>query len=595
MEDYTKRPHPDLKKSFKIEYDQVTDWDIETLLEWATGQEDSKLGMILGDYYSNRLSQHPEGVEDLIRQAARTSPFKKLENFVRREYDITQFGTGRNFTDDEINLITESLRYALEKHGDELRKDGSHYASHLIETAKIIVNGNEATKKELDNRKTEYESNHPEKLDYITMMGAFLHDVVEDTNVTLEELENHFTEYIEKTKFKDNNSKERFKKGFPDLMKIIDNLTRRKFKNPEPGEEPIKEEYPVYTTRVAYDYKSLLIKTADAINNVDNLEDKKVNFVRKGFRVARDWLSGYDALGWDNLLWRTGSWLIHKIPRKVNPAHYFDMEINFKNAHKIKTAWKASHVAYEAAERCKNKPEKHPYLLTLKRGLSDSIYGRLEKSNFHIVKQHMGKRSRHTSTEDNYSIGPFAKDTKKIYLSRQDYKALKKQDRLAFRRDYKWHDKFKRLEWTRRFDENNKTGGKITDGKEEIRRIKEYDPEEIRFRMLMKKSLLPEVKDRIDYDLWQAHLNGSIYRQTRRTEDNLSDGLTRKYFLDILKGEPEREKEFRENKQLQYLVGSTVAANMNRNIFDDRFAYKYDDELVNEWKREARTNKSRAL
>ena len=85
MEDYTKRHHPDFEKSFKIKkYDPVTDWDIETLLEWATGQEDSRLGMILGDYYSNRLSQHPEGVEDLIRQAARTTPFKKLENFVRR-------------------------------------------------------------------------------------------------------------------------------------------------------------------------------------------------------------------------------------------------------------------------------------------------------------------------------------------------------------------------------------------------------------------------------------------------------------------------------------------------------------------------------
>jgi len=74
-----------------------------------------------------------------------------------------------------VQLILSAARFAAEKHAQQRRKgeNGEPYFNHLLEVADLIA------------------ASTPE-LDVELMMAAFLHDTVEDTGVTLQELEQRF-------------------------------------------------------------------------------------------------------------------------------------------------------------------------------------------------------------------------------------------------------------------------------------------------------------------------------------------------------------------------------------------------------------------
>lgn len=80
-----------------------------------------------------------------------------------------------NFTADEIQLLLAALRFASEKHRNQRRKDpeASPYINHPIQVAEIIWRIGKI-------------------YDITTVIAGLLHDTVEDTQTTLEELEEHF-------------------------------------------------------------------------------------------------------------------------------------------------------------------------------------------------------------------------------------------------------------------------------------------------------------------------------------------------------------------------------------------------------------------
>ena len=53
----------------------------------------------------------------------------------------------------------------------------SYFESHCVEVAKILANWN---------------------MDHITIIGGLLHDTIEDTEATLEEIEENFLEFLPK-------------------------------------------------------------------------------------------------------------------------------------------------------------------------------------------------------------------------------------------------------------------------------------------------------------------------------------------------------------------------------------------------------------
>lgn len=76
---------------------------------------------------------------------------------------------------DSVRSILAAARFAAEKHAQQKRKgeNGEPYFNHLLEVAELIA-----------------ASSHD--LDVELVMAAFLHDTVEDTGVTLTELEERF-------------------------------------------------------------------------------------------------------------------------------------------------------------------------------------------------------------------------------------------------------------------------------------------------------------------------------------------------------------------------------------------------------------------
>lgn len=76
---------------------------------------------------------------------------------------------------DDISLIEKAYHVAKEAHGDQLRKSGEPYISHPIQVAIILA--------ELE-------------MDKETVAAAILHDVVEDTAMSLDELKEEFGEEV---------------------------------------------------------------------------------------------------------------------------------------------------------------------------------------------------------------------------------------------------------------------------------------------------------------------------------------------------------------------------------------------------------------
>lgn len=76
---------------------------------------------------------------------------------------------------DSIRRILSAARFAAEKHAQQKRKgeNAEPYFNHLLEVAELIA---------VSSR----------DLDVELMMAAFLHDTVEDTGITLQELEQRF-------------------------------------------------------------------------------------------------------------------------------------------------------------------------------------------------------------------------------------------------------------------------------------------------------------------------------------------------------------------------------------------------------------------
>ena len=79
--------------------------------------------------------------------------------------------------EEELDVINAAYGFALEKHGNKLRRNGDPYISHPLEVANILTELN---------------------VDYITIACAILHETVNHGGVSLDEIKNEFGEEIYK-------------------------------------------------------------------------------------------------------------------------------------------------------------------------------------------------------------------------------------------------------------------------------------------------------------------------------------------------------------------------------------------------------------
>ncbi|ETN96087.1 RelA/SpoT family protein [Zhouia amylolytica] len=134
-------------------------------------------------------------------------------------------------SDDDKKLIRKAFDTAVDAHKEQRRKSGEAYIFHPIAVAKIVA-------REIG-------------LDATAIAAALLHDVVEDTDYTLEDLERLFGETI---------------------AKIVDGLTKISMISSEQDISLQAENFRKMLLTLNDDVRVILIKIADRLHNMQTME-----------------------------------------------------------------------------------------------------------------------------------------------------------------------------------------------------------------------------------------------------------------------------------------------------------------------------------
>lgn len=136
-------------------------------------------------------------------------------------------------SENEINIINKAFEVAKKQHGGQLRRSGEPYIIHPIAVADILVNFG---------------------MDYQSLVAALLHDVVEDTDYTLDELKAEFG---------------------GEVAVLVDGVTKLghlQLSEKDSREEQQAENISKMLLAMSKDIRVIVIKLADRLHNMRTLE-----------------------------------------------------------------------------------------------------------------------------------------------------------------------------------------------------------------------------------------------------------------------------------------------------------------------------------
>ena len=136
---------------------------------------------------------------------------------------------------DKLATIEEAYQFALKAHEGQVRRSGEPYLQHPVETAAILADL---------------------KLDASSIAAALLHDVPEDCNVPLDDIEANFG---------------------PEIARLVDGVTKLSQISGHVAEKPTRDDLQAESLRkmlvaMAEDLRVVFIKLADRLHNMRTLE-----------------------------------------------------------------------------------------------------------------------------------------------------------------------------------------------------------------------------------------------------------------------------------------------------------------------------------
>lgn len=167
-----------------------------------------------------------------------------------RQYELVE-RVQRYDADADEALLNRAYVYAMKAHGHQKRKSGDPYFSHPLEVAAILTDL---------------------RLDDATIAAALLHDVIEDTDATRNEIDQLFG---------------------PEIGALVDGLTKIRRLDLVSKKTEQAENFRKLLIAISSDIRVLLIKLADRLHNMRTMEHMKTDS-RK--RISQETLDIYAPL-----------------------------------------------------------------------------------------------------------------------------------------------------------------------------------------------------------------------------------------------------------------------------------------------------------
>lgn len=154
----------------------------------------------------------------------------------------------KHYSDEQVAQLSAATDYAIQMHHGQMRKSGEPYVTHTIEVASYLADWG---------------------MDIDTAIAGVLHDTIEDTPATLEDIENRFGR---------------------DVAFLVDGVTkvgqaRSGMRNLESYLPQTKDNLTKLLIAVGQDVRVIIIKLADRLHNMRTLQYKSSDRQRK---IARE-------------------------------------------------------------------------------------------------------------------------------------------------------------------------------------------------------------------------------------------------------------------------------------------------------------------